>query len=100
MTKLEKKGLMGGAFIGLILFIIIGFLPSAYTGGIIGLKLAELLFGDIIREAVGPRILVAVLIIFSVILCGAIFIIGCAAVGWILGSFLERKKVKEKSSIT
>ncbi|MFN4131860.1 MAG: hypothetical protein ACK4GE_02145 [Caldimicrobium sp.] len=100
MTKFEKKVVIGGAFIGLILFVILGFLPSAYTGGLVGLKLAKLLFGDILQESVGPRILIGLLMVTCVILSGAIFIIGCATISWILAVLVGRKKVKEKGSTT
>ena len=100
MTKLEKKVAIGGAIVGLILFIVIGFLPSAYTGGFIGVKLAHFLFGSLLEGGIVPRILVVLLMVLSVILSGAIFILGCTVIGWIIGFIIERKKLKEKSSIT
>jgi len=96
MTKKGKKGAFLGAFLGLVIFVIIGFLPSAYTGGLIGLKLAELIFGIPIAPSTGPRLLVGILMILNVILSGAIFIIGGAVTGWIIGTLLEKKKIKEK----
>ncbi|BAU23689.1 hypothetical protein THC_1321 [Caldimicrobium thiodismutans] len=95
-----KKSVLAGAFVGLILFVIAGFLPSAYTGGLFGLKLSELLFGTPIEPSTGPRILVAFWMVLSVIISGAIFVVGCAIIGWILGFLLEKKKIKEKNLLS
>ncbi|MFN3407061.1 MAG: hypothetical protein ACK40E_04955 [Caldimicrobium sp.] len=101
MTNIEKKGIIIGALVGLVLFIVIGFLPSAYTGGLIGLKLIYLIFGaDIIHSGIGSRIVLAFLMIISVVLSGSIFIIGCGTIGWIVGILLKRKKLREKRSVT
>jgi len=96
MTKRGKKGALLGAFVGLVIFVIMGFLPTAYTGGLIGLKLAELIFGPPIEPSTGPRLLVGILMVLNVIVSGAIFVIGGAAAGWIIGTLVEKRKVKEK----
>jgi Mg/Co/Ni transporter MgtE len=100
MTRRLKKSVLAGAFVGLILFVVAGFLPSAYTGGLFGLKLAELLFGTPLEPSAGPRVLVAFWMVLSVILSGAIFVVGCAIIGWILGFLIEKKRVREKSSLS
>lgn len=94
-TNKARKGLYLGAFLGLVIFTIIGFLPSAYTGGLFGLKLAELFFGSLIKPSVAPRFLVGFFMILGVIVSGAIFIIGCAVIGWLIGNLLEQNKAKE-----
>jgi hypothetical protein len=52
-----------------------GFLPGAYIGGLVGLKLAEFLWDHIIEPMTGPRILVA---LFDVL-----------PIGWIIGYILS-----------
>lgn len=94
-TNKAKKGLYLGAFVGLIVFTIIGFLPSAYTGGLFGLKLAELFFGNLVKFSIAPRFLVGFFMILGVIISGAIFIIGCAIIGWLISNILEQSKAKE-----
>ncbi len=93
-----KKGAMIGALFGLILFVIIGFLPSAYTGGLIGLKLIKFLLGAMVDFSTMSRILVALLMILSVIISGAIFIVGCAMIGWIITFLLAKRRLKENIS--
>ncbi len=87
-----KKGALIGAFVGLVIFVILGFLPSAYTGGFIGLKLTEMLFGTPLAPSTGPRILVGLLMILNVIISGAFFIIAGAIAGWLINTLLEKKK--------
>ncbi len=94
--KRYKKGALIGSFVGLVVFVILGFLPSAYTGGLVGLKLAELLFGAPIEPSTGPRLLVGILMIVSVIISGALFVIGGAIVGWLISNLLEKKKVSQR----
>ncbi len=97
-TKI-KRSVFIGAFIGLVLFVIVGFLPSSYTGGILGLKFVELLFGkDILSEpTLSSRLIVVLWMLLTVIITGANFVIGCAVIGWIVGFLLERKKIKERA---
>jgi len=61
--------------IGLIFFAVFGFFPGAYTGGLLGLKLVEFLWGHPIEPTTGPRILVA---LFDVL-----------PIGWIVGYVLS-----------
>ncbi|MGB9761321.1 MAG: hypothetical protein ACP5KO_02195 [Caldimicrobium sp.] len=98
MTRKIKKGAFIGAFVGLVIFVILGFLPSAYTGGLIGFKLAEMLFGSPLAPSTGPRILVGILMILNVIISGAFFIVAGAIAGWMISTLLEKKKIKEKVS--
>jgi hypothetical protein len=95
--KKAKKGLYIGGLIGLIFFAVFGFLPGAYTGGLLGLKLAEFLWGHPIEPTTGPRILVALFMIIQVIMSGLVFVLGCATIGWIIGYLLSKPQERSKS---
>jgi len=94
--KGSKNGLYLGTAVGLVLFALLGFFPSAIMGGYIGIKLAELIVG---APAVGilPRIFAGFSMIGAVISTGLVFILGGAIVGWIVGTRFEIKAEESKA---
>jgi hypothetical protein len=94
--KGSKKGLYLGTAVGLVLFALLGFFPSAIMGGYIGIKLAELIVG---APAVGilPHIFAAFSMIGAVIFTGLVFVLGGAIAGWIVGARSELKAEESKT---
>lgn len=92
---LAKKGLYIGTGVGLILFVLLGFFPSAMMGGYVGLKLAELLIGPG-TAGVLVRILVALSMIGAVLVSAVVFILGGAVAGWMIGNAYQGKQQVEK----
>jgi len=94
--KGSKKGLYIGTAVGLLLFALLGFFPSAMMGGYVGIKLAELIMG---APAVGvlPRIFVALSMIGAVISTALVFILGGAIAGWIVGTRFELVSEESKA---
>jgi len=94
--KGSKKGLYIGTAGGLVFFALLGFFPSALTGGYVGIKLAELIVG---APAVGilPRIFAGFSMIGAVISIGFVFVLGGAIAGWIVGTRLELKAEESKA---
>lgn len=84
-----NKGLYVGAGIGISLFALVGILSGLAIGGVIGLKLAGLLFGIPVKFTLFARILIAVSMIAGVIGAAAVFILGAAITGWIAGSVAD-----------
>lgn len=92
---LAKKGLYIGTGVGLILFVLLGFFPSAMMGGYVGLKLAELFMG-LGTGGVLARILVALSMIGAVLVAAVLFILGGALAGWMIGNAYQAKQEVEK----
>jgi len=97
---LSKKGLYAGAIIGIILFAVIGLLPSSFIGGVLGLKIASHIFGIPLGMALMPRVIVGITMVLGVLITGAIFVVGLSFTGWLCGHVAEaimakRAEVKE-----
>lgn len=76
-----KRGIYIGTGAGLLLFVLLGFFPSAMIGGFLGMKLAELILGPA-SMGILARILSALSMIGAVVFTGIIFIFGGAYVGY------------------
>lgn len=87
--EIAKKGLYAGTGAGLILFVLAGLLPGSLIGGMIGLKVAGLIFGTPLKGLVIARVIVAVSMILGVLGAAAIFIVGSSIVGWSVGVALD-----------
>ncbi len=96
-TDLSKKGLYVGAIIGIILFAVIGLLPSSFIGGVLGLKIASHIFGIPLGVAIMPRVIVGITMVLGVLVTGAIFVIGLSFTGWLCGYVIEVVKAKRAS---
>ncbi|KAF0179420.1 MAG: hypothetical protein FD164_2056 [Nitrospirae bacterium] len=86
---LAKKGLYIGAGIGLVLFAIVGLLPSSFIGGVLGLKIAGHIFGLPLGTAVAPRFVVGVFMVLGVLVTGLVFVVGLSLIGWASGTVAE-----------
>jgi len=91
---LSKKGLYAGAIVGIILFAIIGLLPSSFIGGVLGLKIASHIFGIPLGMALMPRVIVGITMVLGVLITGAIFVVGLSFTGWLCGYVVEAIKAK------
>ncbi|MFN3407062.1 MAG: hypothetical protein ACK40E_04960 [Caldimicrobium sp.] len=89
LAKLDsKKGIYIGTGAGLLLFVLLGFFPSAMVGGYVGLKLAELIVGPGSLGIVA-RILSAISMIGAVLVTAVVFIFGGALIGYAISRRLE-----------
>ncbi|RMG03875.1 MAG: hypothetical protein D6726_04585 [Nitrospirae bacterium] len=89
---IAKKGLYAGTGAGLILFVLAGLLPGSLIGGMIGLKVAGLIFGTPLKGLVIARVIVAVSMILGVLGAAAVFIVGSSIVGWAFGVAIDAIK--------
>jgi Mg/Co/Ni transporter MgtE len=93
--SLAKRGLYIGAGIGLVLFAIVGLLPSSFIGGVLGLKIAGHIFGIPLGTAVAPRFLVGLFMVLGVLVTGLVFVIGLSLIGWASGTLMESLREKK-----
>ncbi len=92
----SRKGIYIGTGAGLILFVLLGFFPSAMMGGYVGLKLAELIVGPGTMGVVA-RMLTALSMIGAVLVTAVAFILGGAVAGYILSGKLRAKEAESKA---
>ncbi len=92
-----KKGIYIGTGAGLILFVLLGFFPSAMVGGYVGLKLAELMVGPSSMGVI-TRVLTAISMIGTVIVTAVAFILGGALAGYVISQRLV-KRVEAKVKV-
>ncbi len=96
LAKLDsKKGIYLGTAVGLILFVLLGFFPSAMMGGYVGLKLAELIVGPGSMGVIA-RVFTAVSMIGAVLVTAVVFIFGCAIAGYTLSKKVTPKVVEQR----
>ncbi len=93
--EFSKKGLYAGGIIGIILFAVVGLLPSSFIGGVLGLKIASHIFGVPLGMALVPRIIVGITMVLGVLVTGAIFVVGLSFTGWLCGYLIEVMKEKK-----
>jgi len=78
-----------GAAAGLIVFTLVGLLPSSFIGGILGLKAAGLLFGMETGATFVSRIFVGISMIVGVAVTGFIFVVSSASFAWAAAQIAE-----------
>lgn len=88
-NNIAKKGLYMGAGAGLLLFAVIGLLPSSFIGGVLGLKIAGNLFGMPLGVAVLPRMIVGLTMVLGVLVTGLVFVVGISLIGWLGGHVVD-----------
>lgn len=81
----EKKGFVFGSIAGVGVFVIVGFLPSAFVGGMLGLKAAMHLFGAPLGAALPPRIVTGLFMLLGVSVAGTVFTVSGGTIGWLVG---------------
>ena len=91
-----KRGIYLGTAVGLILFVLLGFFPSAMMGGYVGLKLAELIAGPGTMGVIA-RIMTAVSMIAAVLVTAVAFILGGALAGYAISQKVGAKAEESKA---
>jgi len=94
-----KKGLYVGAGIGLVLFAIIGLLPSSFIGGVLGLKIAGHIFGTPLGVELVPRMLVGLSMVLAVLVTGFVFVVGISITGWLAGTLADTVKAGKAAHV-
>ena len=87
--NIAKKGLYTGAAAGLLLFAVIGLLPSSFIGGVLGLKIAGHIFGTPLGMELVPRMLVGLSMVLAVMVTGFVFVVGISIIGWLAGTVTD-----------
>jgi len=95
ITDLFKQGFNTGALIGLILFAIIGLLPSSFLGGILGLKIA----GVFSSMALLTRIFSAIGMVVGILAAGVFFVAVVSLIVGLCSSFKPRTDDSKDSLI-
>jgi len=86
----ERKAVYLGTGVGLILFVLLGFFPSAMMGSYVGLRLAELIVGPGSMGVVA-RVLTAISMIGAVVVTAVAFVLGCALAGYAISGKLRKE---------
>jgi hypothetical protein len=66
----------------LILFILIGLLPSSFVGGVLGLRIASYVLGTAVETALLSRAVVGLSMVAGVLVSGVVFIVVTSLIGW------------------
>lgn len=101
--KMARKGAYIGAGVGLVLFAIFGLLNGAFLGGVMGLNIAQSIFGGPLTSSIVSRMIVAASMLIGVMVAGIMFVFGSSISGWLLGVALDavtapRGEVAEKKN--
>ncbi|HMK55209.1 MAG TPA: hypothetical protein VK448_01070 [Dissulfurispiraceae bacterium] len=94
-TNYSKKGLYIGATVGLVLFIIIGLLPSSFVGGVLGLKIASYLLGTSVETALLSRAVVGISMVVGIFATGFVFVAGTSLIGWSVANLTYNMKLRK-----
>ncbi|HTZ19171.1 MAG TPA: hypothetical protein VMB78_12115 [Dissulfurispiraceae bacterium] len=97
--NISRKGLYLGAVVGLVLFAIIGLLPSSFIGGVLGLKIAGHIFGTPLGMELVPRMLVGLSMVLAVMVTGFVFVVGIAIIGWLTGTVADTVRAAKTARI-
>ncbi|HMK43080.1 MAG TPA: hypothetical protein VK445_02990 [Dissulfurispiraceae bacterium] len=81
-NQTTRKAACWGAAAGLILFTIVGLLPSSFVGGVLGLKIAGILLGGAADAALLSRAIVGASMVAGVLVAGLVFVMGSALAAW------------------
>lgn len=97
--KEGKRGIYVGAGAGLVLCVVVGLLPSSFVGGLLGLKIAEHIFGTPLGPAVLPRLIVGVSMLLAVLVSTTVFVAGGAMTGWTIGKVIHALKASKPITV-
>ncbi len=86
---MAKKAAYVGAGAGLMLFALVGLLPSSFFGGVVGIDIAGKLFGLPLTSNLLPRVTVAVSMLVGVLITGSVFVACGAMIGWTMGTVID-----------
>ncbi len=82
-----------GAAAGLVVFAIVGLLPSSFVGGVLGLKIAGHIFGKPLGTMVLPRVIVGLTMVLGVLVASIVFVAGGMIMGWTIGNVIGALKI-------
>jgi hypothetical protein len=98
--NMARKGGYFGAVAGLLLFAIIGLLPSSFIGGVLGLKIAGNIFGTPLGMELLPRVVVGLSMVLAVLVTGLVFVIGISMIGWLSGLVYDTLRADKTIRLT
>lgn len=90
--EMSKKGLYLGTGVGLILFVLVGFLSGSFFGGLAGLKIMETISGGALEPTLVTRVVIVLSMLVGVVASAVIFIAGMGVLGWAAGFVFEANK--------
>lgn len=90
---MKKQGTLIGAGIGVVLFAVFGLLPGTFLGGVMGLHLANTMFG--FDYTVLSRLLVAAFMVIGVMVSGIMFITVASILGYCVGWMVEQANISK-----
>jgi hypothetical protein len=98
--EMAKKGLYVGTGMGIVLFAMVGLLPGSMIGGLVGLKLSEMLLGAVTQTMLLSRIIVAVGMVAGLMASAVTFVFGAGVLGWMAGGVIDAIKSREAIETT
>lgn len=87
--RIARKGAYIGAGVGLVLFAIFGLLPGSFLGGVMGLNVAQMIFGSPLSSGILARVIVGASMMVGVMVSGIMFVTGATTIGWLLGTVAD-----------
>lgn len=96
-TRTKRYSLVG-AGVGLGLFAVVGLLPGAFMGGVVGLKIASMLFGGPVEPLLMVRFITVFAMVMGVMLAGLMFITAGATLGWIAGLLMDQMRATKATA--
>lgn len=88
-----KRGLYVGIGAGLVIFVLAGLLSGSLIGGVIGLKVIEVVFGGPMAAEILPRIILVLSMIIGVLASAVICVLGLGLIGWSVGYLIDSARV-------
>lgn len=88
-----KRGLYVGIGAGLVIFVLAGLLPGSLIGGVVGLKVIEVVFGGPMTAEILPRMILALSMIIGVLASAVVCVLGPGLIGWSVGYMIDSARV-------
>ena len=98
-TTLSRKTAYIVIGAGLVLFAVLGLLPSSLIGGAAGIKLAGLFLGLPLDPGIVARSIVLASMLVGVVLSGIMIVVATSTVGWLVGRVLEGSAQTKTSGV-
>jgi hypothetical protein len=91
----SRKAAFIGLGMGLTLFVVFGFLPGAFIGGVAGLSIAGAVTGYPVTSATLPRLVVGMSMVGGVFVSCVIFSTAASMTGWLLGAIIDGVRLRK-----